>query len=102
MRYVLVVGSTVLLFAAAALAQPMMCGTGIINPGDSGERVLQLCGQPAAAKQWVQNIPSGDDDEGYLTGIQIDWAEWAYQNGPDQFVNKVVLRNGVVYEIRSQ
>ena len=91
-----------LLLAGAAWAQPMMCGTGIINPGDSAEKVLALCGQPAGARQWVQNIPAGDDDEGYLTGIQINWAEWAYQNSPDQFVNKVVLRDGVVYEIKSQ
>jgi hypothetical protein len=80
----------------------MMCGTGIINPGDSAARVLELCGQPAATKEWVQNIPAGDDDEGMLTGIQIEWDEWAYQNSPDQFVNTVVLRNGVVYEIKSQ
>jgi hypothetical protein len=102
MRRVVTAIASMLLFAAAAAAQPMMCGTGIINPGDPAEKVLELCGQPAAAKQWVQNIPAGDDDEGYLTGIQIDWAEWAYQNSPDQFVNKVVLRNGVVYEIKSQ
>ena len=62
MRYGLVVGSILMVFTTAALAQPMMCGNGIINPGDSGEQVLALCGQPAAAKQWVQNIPAGDDD----------------------------------------
>jgi hypothetical protein len=88
-----------LLLAVSALAQPMQCGLGIVNPGDSQERVLELCGQPFAAKRWVQTIPD-DDDGGY--GAQIYWAEWGYQNGPDQFVNKVVFRNGVVYEIKSQ
>ena len=41
-----------LVLTAPAHAQPMQCGTGIVNPGDSQERVLELCGQPAASKQW--------------------------------------------------
>jgi hypothetical protein len=28
-------------------------------------------------------------------------AEWVYQDSPDQFVNKVIFRNGVVTEIRN-
>jgi hypothetical protein len=98
MRVLIVTIGLSLLLAGAAFAQPMQCGTGIVNPGDSQERVLELCGQPGASKQWTQTIP--DDDDG--GGAQINWAEWAYQNGPDQFVNKVVFRNGVVYEIKSQ
>ena len=102
MRATVIAFGFVVLFAISASAQPMMCGTGIVNPGATQEMVLEMCGQPAAARQWVQNIPAGDDDEGYLTGIQINWAEWQYQNSPDQFVNTVVFRNGVVYEIKSQ
>ena len=102
MRTVVIVLGSLSLLAAAALAQPMQCGTGIINPGDSEAKVLELCGPPAAAKRWTQDIPAGDDAEGMMTGVQIKWAELAYQNGPDQFVNKVVLRNGVVYEIKGQ
>jgi hypothetical protein len=102
MRIVLIVVGSMLLLAANALGQPMQCGTGIINPGDSEAKVLELCGPPAAAKRWTQDIPAGDDAQGLLTGTQIKWAELAYQNGPDQFANKVVIRNGVVYEIKSQ
>ena len=72
--------------------------TGIVNPGDTEARVLELCGQPGGTKEWVQTLP--DDDDG--GGVQVQWEEWAYQNGPDQFLNKVVFRNGVVYEIKSQ
>jgi Protein of unknown function (DUF2845) len=97
MRTLFVTLGFTLIIAATAVAQPMQCGTGIINPGDSQERVLELCGRPAASKEWTQTIP--DDDDGGVDA-QINWAEWAYQNGPDQFVNKVVFRNGAVYEIK--
>ena|SRR5215471_14168612 len=102
MRIVLIAIGSTLLLAAGVLAQPMQCGTGIINPGDSEAKVLELCGPPVAAKRWTQDIPAGDDAQGLLTGTQIQWAELGYQNGPDQFMNKVVIRNGVVYEIKSQ
>jgi Protein of unknown function (DUF2845) len=102
MRTILVIVGSSLLLVATVLAQPMRCGTGIINPGDSEARVLELCGPPAAAKRWTQDIPAGDDAEGMMTGTQIKWAELAYQSGPDQFVNKVVIRDGRVYEIKSQ
>ena len=102
MRTILVVVGSSLLLVATVLGQPMRCGTGIINPGDSEARVLELCGPPAAAKRWTQDIPAGDDAEGMMTGTQIKWAELAYQSGPDQFVNKVVIRDGRVYEIKSQ
>ena len=102
MRSVLIVAGYIFLLVATAAAQPMQCGTGIINPGDSEARVLELCGQPFAAKRWTQDIPAGDDAQGLMNGVQIKWAELGYQNSPDQFVNKVVIRNGVVYEIKSQ
>jgi hypothetical protein len=97
MRSLFVPFAFTVLLAASAVAQPMQCGTGIVNPGDSQERVLELCGQPFAAKRWVQTIP--DDDDGGA-GEQIYWAEWGYQNGPDQFVYKVVFRDGAMYEIK--
>ena len=78
----------------------MQCGTGIINPGDSQERVLELCGQPVRREAVGADHSRRRRRRGY--GAQIDWAEWGYQNGPDQFVYKVVFRNGVVYEIKSQ
>jgi hypothetical protein len=98
MRKMIVAIGITLGLSGSALAQPMQCGTGIVNPGDTEARVLELCGRPGASKEWVQTIP--DDDDG--GGVQIEWEEWGYQNGPDQFLNKVVFRNGVVYEIKSQ
>lgn len=95
------VTAAVLLWSGAAWAQPMQCGTGIINPGDSMERVLELCGQPEDARSWVQVIPGGDDDEGMLTATRIPMAEWLYADNddPDVFPQKVLFRNGIVQEI---
>jgi Protein of unknown function (DUF2845) len=101
MRTLLIAAGAVLLLATAAAAQPMMCGTGIIGPGDSQLRVLQLCGAPAASRQWVETIPAGDDYQGMLTATQIPMAEWLYQDSPDQFASKVIFRNGVVAEIKN-
>jgi hypothetical protein len=97
---VLAIAIVVVLFALAA-AQPMRCGTGIIGPGDSQLRVWQLCGAPLASRQWVETIPAGDDYEGMVTAARIPMAEWVYQDSPDQFVSKVIFRNGVVADIRN-
>ena len=101
MRRLIVVVGWLAVCAARAQAQPMMCSTGIIDPGDSEARVLALCGQPDAASQWVETIPAGDDYEGYVTADQIPMAEWDYQNGPDQFVYRIIFQNGIVQEIRN-
>jgi hypothetical protein len=101
MRSVRIAVIAALLLAARASAQPMMCGTGIIGPGDSQLRVLQLCGAPTASRQWVETIPAGDDYEGMVTAARIPMAEWLYQDNPDQFASKVIFRNGVVAEIKN-
>jgi len=99
MRTLILSAAAVLLFAAAAGAQPMMCGTGIIGPGDSQLRVLQLCGAPQAARQWVQTIYPGDDPQSFAEPLQVPMAEWVYQDNPDQFASKILFRNGVVAQI---
>ncbi|MEO8604779.1 MAG: DUF2845 domain-containing protein [bacterium] len=96
-----IVGVAVVALAAPALAQPMMCGTGIINPGDSMARVLELCGRPEAARHWVQVIPGGDDDEGWMDAARIPMAEWVYADNddPDTFPQKLLFKNGIVQQI---
>jgi hypothetical protein len=97
-----IVGSALLLgFAAPAFAQPMQCGTRIINPGDNMATVLEACGQPQAARHWVQVIPGGDDDEGMMDAARIPMAEWVYADSddPDTFPQKVLFKDGIVQEI---
>jgi hypothetical protein len=89
------------LFVAPAKAQPIRCGTQLIEPGDSMERVLEFCGQPDQSRQWTVTIPAGDDDEGMMDAVQIPMAEWDYDDDPDAFVDKVIFKNGIVQEIRN-
>ncbi len=95
-----VVGFLVALVSVAR-AQPMMCGNGIIEPGDSQLRVLELCGYPENSRSWMETVPAGDDWQGMEEAAQIPMAEWLYQNDPDQFAYKVVFQNGVVSVIKN-
>lgn len=99
-RWIVVIGLAAGL-AAVAQAQPMRCGTRLINPGDNMDTVLELCGQPDNARTWTEVIPGGDDDEGMMDAARIPMAEWLYADDPDQFVNKVIFRNGIVQEIKN-
>ena len=88
-----------LFLAAPAFAQPMQCGTRIINPGDSMQAVLDFCGVPTVHREWTEVIPAGDDDEGMMEATRIPMAEWIYAGNPDQFTNKVLFQNGYVKEL---
>jgi hypothetical protein len=101
MRRIVVALGFVTLAVGHAFAQPMTCGNGIIGPGDSQLRVLELCGYPEASRRWVETVPAGDDYQGMLEAARIPMAEWVYQADPDQFASKVIFRNGVVAEIRT-
>ena len=95
--------AAILLLAVPAFAQPMRCGTRLINPGDSMQAVLELCGQPSIHREWTEVIPAGDDDEGMMEATRIPMAEWVYGNGgdPDLFPNKILFRDGIVQEIKN-
>jgi hypothetical protein len=97
------IATAVLLLAAPALAQPMRCGTRLINPGDSMQAVLEFCGAPDNRREWTEVIPGSDDDEGMETATRIPMAEWIYDDDddPDEFPNKVLFRNGMVTEIKN-
>jgi hypothetical protein len=101
LRALMIAGGLLMGCVTLVEAQPMMCGTGIVDPGFTQEQVLEMCGQPEAARSWVETVPAGDDWQGYVMADQIPMAEWVYQNGFDQFVYKVMFQNGVVQEIRN-
>jgi Protein of unknown function (DUF2845) len=101
MRAWIVGVAMVMMTGGVVWAQPMQCGTRLINPGDSMQAVLDACGQPDNARTWTETIPAGDDDEGIADAIRVPMAEWVYANDPDQFVSKIVFRNGIVQEIHN-
>jgi hypothetical protein len=101
MRKLLALVGSVVALASSAAAQPMMCGNGIIQQGDSQLRVLELCGYPENSRSWMETIPAGDDWQGMEQATQMPMAEWLYQNDPDQFAYRVVFQNGIVSVIKN-
>ncbi len=66
---------TVVLPAQAA----MRCGTSLIDIGDSAIKLLEDCGEPVIGE----------------TG-NLDYGEWTYNFGPEEFMIKVQIVNGQV------
>ena len=96
MKLLLTFALAIIVSATIASAQPMRCGDGIINPGDSQERVIELCGQPTGVRQWVDNVVGGDDAG---PGVQVPMVEWTYIR-PGQFAKKIIFQGGRVQEIK--
>src|SRR5262245_19163561 len=86
----------VIVSAAIAHGQPMRCGEGLINPGDSQERVVELCGPPTSVRQWVDNVVGGDDAG---PGVQVPMVEWTYVR-PGLFAKKLIFQGGRVQVIK--
>ena len=95
MRLLLVSVFAIVVWAATAYGQPMRCGLGLINPGDSQERVAELCGPPTSVRQWVSNVVGGDDAG---PGVQVPMVEWTYVR-PGEFSKKITFQGGRVQEI---
>jgi len=55
------------------------CGGELIEQGESALKVLQYCGKPAAGNPKF-----------------LEFGEWIYNFGPDQFMVKVVIRDAKV------
>lgn len=61
----------------------MRCGTELVSEGDSVVKLLEYCGDPA----------TGDPE------LYLDTAEWTYNFGPNEFMYRVVIREGRVERI---
>lgn len=73
----------VVLTAAASAQGAMRCGTELITEGESVVKLLEHCGEPAI----------GDPTLYYGT------TEWTYNFGPDEFMMRVIIRDGRVERI---
>ncbi len=80
-RSVNIPGAIAILLVATVLpAQAAMrCGTKLIDIGDSAIILLQECGEPAI----------GDTSN-------LDYGEWTYNFGPEEFMIKVQIVNGQI------
>lgn len=80
-RWVVVLAT--LLGSAAPAAAALRCGTDLVVEGDSVVKLLDSCGEPTY----------GD------AALFLDTAEWTYNFGPDEFMHRVLIRDGRVERI---
>jgi hypothetical protein len=96
-----------LVFLALASAIPcadvhaaaFSCAGGIISTGDRSIDVLAKCGPPDSKESHQEEL-SEDIDRDTRQKVFITVEEWTYNFGPTQFMRIVVLKNGVVANVR--
>ena len=83
LRRLAIVGGALALLANAPASAAMRCGTELVVEGDSVLKLLEACGEP---------------DMG-VAALGPTNAEWIYNFGPDEFMKRVVIRDGQVERI---
>jgi len=84
---------------ADVLAATLSCAGGIISSGDRNIDVLSKCGPPDSKESHQEELSERLDDHTKHT-LFITVEEWTYNLGPTQFMRTVVLKNGIVTDIR--
>jgi len=82
-RRLLRLGLLAWLLGAGAAHGALRCGTDLVTEGDSVVKLLEACGDPT----------TGDPD------LYLDTAEWTYNFGPEEFMYRVLIRDGAVERI---
>jgi hypothetical protein len=86
-------------------AESIVCGSGTILVGSSSAELEALCGKPSKVNR-AADFAGADVRPGIRDGLrgsvdQIDIIVWTYNFGPDQLMQRVQIRNGVVIAIES-
>ncbi len=84
---------------ADVLAATLSCSGGIISTGDRSIDVLAKCGPPDSKETHQEELSEGLD-RNTRQKVFVTVEEWTYNFGPTQFMRIVVLKNGVVANIR--
>ena len=69
----------------------MRCGSDLVSVGDSRTKLLSTCGPPTQSRSWRVK----EDSKIYLR------EEWTYNHGPDNLMDIVILKDGVIVEIQT-
>jgi hypothetical protein len=79
-----------------AAAESIRCGNRIIMRGSSSAELASFCGDPAQVSK------SSSYSSGAVGSVeQIDVEIWTYNFGPNQFMERVRIENGLVVQIDS-
>ncbi len=98
--FLLFLASVTLIPSAGVFADTFSCGGGIISTGDRSMDVLAKCGQPDSKESHQEELSERLDDN-TKQKIFVTVEEWTYNLGPTQFMRIIILKNGVVTNIRT-
>jgi len=88
-----------LILATTAPASALYCERRIVSDGDTPDRVLSLCGEPASMDTrygthteliYVRGVVVGS----YMVTVRYD--VWVYDFGPQRFMVELLFENGVL------
>lgn len=80
-------------------AESYSCEGGIISTNDRSSDVRAKCGRPDSIDSHQEEVIQQSDDTRQKVYINVE--EWSYNFGPTQFTRLIVLKNGVVTEIKT-
>ena len=89
-----------LLAANAASADSMRCGSKLLSDGDPSDKVMALCGPPAAVERREILRPWG-----YNRGItvhstyEVSVELWTYNFGPNKLMYRLRFEDGLLVDI---
>jgi hypothetical protein len=93
----------VLLLPAAASADTMRCGSQLISDGDSMDKVLALCGEPAQrSRTWITRQPRfeyGGREVPFPGSEDVPVDVWTYDFGSNRLMRRVRMVAGKVESI---
>jgi hypothetical protein len=94
-----------LLLPAAAPADTMRCGSQLISDGDSIDKVLALCGEPAQrSRTWITRQPRfeyGGRDVPFPGSEDVPVDVWTYDLGSSRLMRRVRMVAGKVESIET-
>lgn len=91
------------LLPGIALADSMRCGSRIVKDGDTIDKVLDVCGEPAKMERtWIQRAPQYELGGTYYSfpgteDVPVD--QWTYDFGPNKLMRRVRIVGGIVVSI---
>ena len=83
-----------------ARADSFSCDGGIVSAGDRSSDLLVKCG-PADFRDSHQEVVEQQLDDTTQHKLYVTVDEWTYDLGPNRFMRIVVMKNGVITEIRT-
>lgn len=89
-----------LLAPMACMAQSLRCDSRLVQRGDWDLQLRQTCGEPYFIDQW-REVESASLAPAVAVTRPIQWEEWYYDQGPNRFLQRVLLREGRIVQIES-